>query len=181
MSFLKSIALLGVLICASACQAKSQNYMDCDWSIPVGFNQKAELEYSNSVDEDDLENWGPAFIMFTTYSGSEQEHYRNLSKDDDSDVLLLEHISMPGDRFKYVSSFIRKESFGTPFIVAELSIIKDDKMLAMFGLSKTDALAMTSGCAEFSQVEQHYDVLQQVTNGFADFLKSEHGMRVLVP
>jgi hypothetical protein len=179
MNFIKNITLLSVLICASACQAESKNYMGCEWSIPAGFSQKAELEYSNSVDEDDLENWVPSSIMFTTYSGSEQEYYRTLSKD--SDVLLIEHKAHPGDKFRYVSSFVREESFGMPFIVAQLRIIKDDKMLAMFGLSKTDALAMTSGCAEFSQVEQHYDILQQVTNGFADFLKSEHGMRVLVP
>ncbi|MAD76341.1 MAG: hypothetical protein CML20_16400 [Rheinheimera sp.] len=181
MNLIKSIGLLSLLVCAAACQAKSQNYMDCEWSIPAGFNQKAEFEYSNSVDEDDLENWTPASIMFTHDSGTDVNHYLQLNSDADSEVLLVAHTAQPGDRFKYLSSYIRKESFGTPFIVAQLRIIKDDKMLALLGLSKADALAMTSGCAEFSQVEQHYNVLQQIEHGFSEFLKSEHGMQVLVP
>ncbi|WP_213996488.1 hypothetical protein [Arsukibacterium sp.] len=181
MELIKSIAFLGLLVGAAACQAKSQNYMDCEWNIPAGFSKKAELHYRNSVDEDDLENWVPASIMFTSYTGPEREYFSNLSKSGDSEVLLLEHTSQPGDKYKYVSSFIRQESFGMPFTVAELNIIKDDKMLSMSGLTKADAITMTSGCAEFSKVEQHYDVLQQIEHGFSDFLKSEHGMQVLVP
>lgn len=181
MKLSRNIAILGLLFSAAACQAKSQNYMDCEWSIPEDFHQKAEWEYRNSVDEDDLENWTPAFIMFTTYTESELDHYQNVSKSKEGDVLLLAHTAQPGDRFKYVSSFVRKESFDMPFTVAELSIIKDDKVLVMSGLTKADALAMTSGCAEFSQVEQHYNVLQQIERGFSDFLESEHGMQVLVP
>ena len=181
MSFLKPLLLLSVLIFTAACQAQSHNYMGCDWTIPSGFSQKAEHEYSNSIDENDLENWQPASVMFTTYAGLQQEHYRNLAASGDTDVLLLEHTTQPTDSFKYVSSFVRKASFGIPFTVAELSIIKDDKMLVISGLSKADALALTSGCAEFSQVEQHYNVLQQVKNGHKDFLNSAHGMRVLVP
>ncbi len=181
MKLVKSIAFLGLLFSASACQAKSQNYMDCEWSIPAGFHQNDEREYRNSVDEDDLENWTPAFIMFTTYTESELDHYQNVSKSEEGDVLLLAHTAQPGDRFNYVSSFVRRESFGTPFTVAVLRIIKDDKMVVFSGLSKEDAIAMTSGCAEFSKVEKHYDVRQQVENGFSDFLNSAHDMQVLVP
>ncbi|WP_445771718.1 hypothetical protein [Rheinheimera sp.] len=181
MSLLKHLCVLSVLVFTAACQAKSHNYMGCDWTIPSGFNQKAEHEYSNSVDENDLENWLPASVMFTTYSGPQQEYYRNLAASGDTDVLLLEHSAQPTDSFKYVSSFVHEESFGTPFTVAELSIIKDDKMLVISGLSKADAIALTSGCAEFSQVEKHYEVLQQVKHGYKDFLNSAHGMRVLVP
>lgn len=181
MSLLKHLCVLSVLVFAAACQAQTRNYMGCDWTIPSGFSQKAEHEYSNSIDENNLENWQPASVMFTSYSGPQQQYYRNLAASEDTDVLLLEHTTQPTDSFKYVSSFVRQESFGIPFTVAELSIIKDDKMLVISGLSKADALALTSGCAEFSQVEQHYDVLQQVKNGQKDFLNSAHGMRVLVP
>ena len=181
MSFLKPLLLLSVLIFTAACQAQSHNYMGCDWAIPSGFSQKAEHEYSNSIDEDDLENWQPASVMFTTYSGLQQQYYHDLNAADDSEVLLLEHPAQSGDKFKYASLFVRQESFGIPFTVAELSIIKDDKMLVISGLSKTDALALISGCAEFSQIEQHYDVLQQVNNDYQSFLNSAHGMRVLVP
>ena len=181
MSFLKPIFLLTVLVFTAACQANSHHYMGCDWIIPTSLKQKAEHEYSNSVDASDLANWQPASVMFTTYSGEQQEYYRDLAASGDTDVLLLEHTAQPTDSFKYVSSFVRQESFGTPFTLAELSIIKGDKVLVISGLSKADAITLTSGCAEFSQIEQHYDVLQQVKNGYEDFLNSAHGMRVVVP
>lgn len=181
MSFLKPIFLLTVLVFTAACQAQSHSYMGCDWIIPASLKQKAEHEYSNSVDENDLENWQPASVMFTAYSGPQQEYYRNLNASGDSDVLLLEHPDQSGDKFKYVSFFARQESFGIAFTVAELSIIKDDKMLVISGLTQADATALTSGCADFAQVEQHYKVLQQVKNGYQDFLNSQHGMRVVVP
>jgi hypothetical protein len=181
MSLLKHLCIFSVLAFAAACQAQNHNYMGCDWAIPSGFSQKAEHEYSNSVDENDLENWLPASVMFTTYSGPQQEYYRNLAASGDTDVLLLEHSAQPTDSFKYVSSFVRQESFDASLTVAELSIIKNDKMLVISGLTKADAIALTSGCAEFSQVEKHYDVLQQLKHGYQDFLNSAHGMRVLVP
>ncbi|MDP5142667.1 hypothetical protein ORJ00_07950 [Rheinheimera baltica] len=181
MNFVKPILFFSALIFTAACQAQSHNYMGCDWTIPSGFSQKAEHEYSNSVDASNLENWQPASVMFTTYAGPQQEYCRNLAASEDTDVLLLEHSAQPTYNFKYVSSFVRQESVGIPFTVAELSIIKDDKMLVISGLTKADAIALTSGCAEFSQVEQHYEVLQQVKNGYKDFLNSAHGMRVLVP
>lgn len=181
MSFLKSLLLFSVLIFTAACQAQSHNYMGCDWAIPPGFSQKAEHEYSNSVDENDLENWLPASVVFTAYSAPQQQYYRNLASSGDTDVLLLEHPGQSGDKFKYVSLFVRKASFGIPFTVAELSIIKDEQMLVISGLAKADAIALTSGCAEFSQVEKHYEVQQQVEHGYKDFLNSAHGMRVLVP
>ena len=181
MNLFKAFIVFSLLGCASACKAASQDYMGCDWRIPAGYDQIAEFEYSNRIDEDDLENWVPASIMFTTYSGSEQEYYRNISQNGDSDVLLLSHATQPGGGFQYISSFVREDSFDTTIMVATLRIIKDDKMLAMSGVSKDDAIAITSGCAEFSQIEKHYDVQQQVISGYADFLKSSHGMQVLVP
>ena len=181
MSLLKHLCVLSVLVFAAACQAQTRNYMGCDWTIPSGFSQKAEHEYSNSIDENNLENWQPASVMFTAYSASQQQYYHDLNTAEDTEVLLLEHPSQSGDKFKYVSLFMRQESFGLPVTLAELSIIREDKVLVISGLSKADALALTSGCTEFSQIEQHYDVLQQVKNGYEDFLNGAHGMRVVVP
>ena len=181
MSFVKPIFLLTVLVFTAACRANSHHYMGCDWTIPASLKQKTEHEYSNSVDASDLANWQPASVMFTTYSGPQHKYYHDLAASGDTDVLLLAHTAQPTDSFKYVSSFVRKESFGIASIVAELSIIKDNKVLVISGLSKADAIALTSGCAEFSQIAQHYDVLQQVKNGYEDFLNSAHGMQVVVP
>lgn len=181
MSFLKPVFLLIVLVFTAACQANSHHYMGCDWVIPTSLKQKAEHEYSNSVDASDLANWQPASVMFTTYSGEQQQYYRDLAASGNTDVLLLEHTAQPTDSFKYVSSFVRQESFGIPFMVAELSIIKDNKMLVMSGLAEDDAITLTNGCADSAQVQQHYEVLRQVKNSFQDFLNSQHGMRVVVP
>ena len=181
MNVLKPIFLCSVLIFTTACLANSHSYMGCDWTIPASMKQIAENEYSNSIDENDLENWQPASMMFTTYKGPQNDYYQELNKLGEDDILLLEHPNLSGDDFNYVSLFVHKESFGISFTLAQLSIIKDDKMLVTSGLSETDAITLISGCAALSQIELHYQILQQVKEGYQDFLKSDHGMRVLVP
>lgn len=173
----QSVFLLTALFIASACSAESEKHLGCDWVIPTEFHKVYEGYYSNLDEGVDLEKLQLGTISFIAYSPSKQDNH----SDTDNDMLELAHKSQPTDTYKYISLFVRSHRLGRTNMLAQLLIIKNDKAIQMIGLIKDDAITLTSGCAELSQVEQHYDVLEQVKNGFSDFLNSEHDMDVLVP
>lgn len=181
MKLIKYVTIFITLFYVSACAASSQKYLDCEWTIPSSFNQISQQYYHNDFDDANIEDWQPGSILFTSYNGTEQDNYQEIQDESQKDVLMLQHQSASHDKYLYVSIYLRESSFGRMLTQAGLWIIQHDKAISISGLNKKDAITLTSGCAEFSQIEKHYDVLEQVKNGFSEFLQTDHGMDVLVP
>ncbi len=172
MKKLSCLLITFVLFGCSTAGAQSYHYLDCQWFIPSNFVEIEPGLYREKFEPDNPQ-WNMASIFFTTFNPATVTS----SISESQETLVLKH---PVDTdIQYYSSYIREGATADPLLVQELLLVKDDKAVSLFGLTKAESLALTANCADPVTISRHFDVFPQVVKDAEEFLATEHGFTVL--
>lgn len=172
MKKLSGLLVTFVLFGCSAASAQSYHYLGCQWFIPSNF-VKIEPGLYREKFEPDNPQWNMASILFTTFNPAAVTSGSSESQE----TLVLKH---PTDaEIQYYSSVIREGDAANPLLVQELLLVKDDKAVSLFGLTKAESLALTANCADPVTINEHFKLVPQVVKNAKAFLATEHGLTVL--
>ena len=172
---------LSLVLLLSACSsgATSHNYLGCDWFIPTSYSQISDNDYRKTSSKDGS-NTSFSSVLFSEAETDELQTYIEMDQLNDTDVVVVAHPD--GANYSYKTFFIQRQTrLGDTITNHIFTVTKDQSAVSMFSVPQADGLHITSACVPPTVMEQHYEVLAKLEQGIESFLKSDHGLKVLVP
>ena len=175
------LKLLSILLFSVAynANATSHKYLGCNWYIPTSYSQIADNDYRKTSSTDGS-NTPFSSVLFSEAATNDLQTSIEMDQLSDTDVVVVAH---PDDsNYSYKTFFIQRKTRLGDSITKHIFMIKNDQSaVSMFSVPQADGFHMTSACVPPAVVEQHYEVLAKLEQGIESFLKSDHGLKVLVP